>query len=58
MTSLQTLLDEREIVRGLGRFARIADAKSFDEVTAFSPRISPSTMAPGRYRAASPRFVH
>ncbi len=32
MTSLQTLLDEREIVRGLARFARIADAKSFDEL--------------------------
>jgi 3-phenylpropionate/cinnamic acid dioxygenase small subunit len=32
MSDLQMLLDEREIVRGLARFARIADAKSFDQL--------------------------
>lgn len=32
MTTIQALLDEREIVRALSRFARIADAKSFDEL--------------------------
>lgn len=29
MTTLQTLLDEREVVRGLGRFARILDNKEW-----------------------------
>lgn len=32
MTTLQDLLDEREIVRTLSRFARIADGKSFDDL--------------------------
>jgi 3-phenylpropionate/cinnamic acid dioxygenase small subunit len=32
MTSLQTLLDEREITRSLGRFARILDQKRWDEL--------------------------
>lgn len=32
MTTLQTLLDEREIVRALSRFARIADGKRFGEL--------------------------
>lgn len=30
--SLQELLDERDIVRGLGRFARIADTRQWDAV--------------------------
>ena len=33
MTSLQILLDERDIGRGLARFARIADAKMFDSLS-------------------------
>lgn len=33
MTDLQTLLDEREITRGLSRFARILDSKSWDKLT-------------------------
>lgn len=33
MTDIQTLLDEREITRGLSRFARILDSKSWDELT-------------------------
>ena len=32
MSNLQTLLDEREIVRALARFARIADTKAFDKL--------------------------
>jgi hypothetical protein len=32
MTALQTLLDERTIVRTLSQFARIADGKKFDEL--------------------------
>lgn len=32
MTTLQVLLDEREITRGLGRFARILDQKDWDAV--------------------------
>jgi len=32
MSSLQTLLDERDIHRALARFARIADAKKFDSL--------------------------
>ena len=31
--TLQALLDEREITRGLSRFARVVDAKSWDELT-------------------------
>jgi hypothetical protein len=31
-TNLQSLSDERSIVRGLSRFARIADTKTFDEL--------------------------
>jgi hypothetical protein len=31
-TNLQSLFDERSIIRRLSRFARIADAKSFDEL--------------------------
>ena len=33
MIDLQTLLDEREIVRKLGRFARILDQKEWTELT-------------------------
>ncbi len=32
MSSLQTLLDEREIVRALSHFARLADAKRYDKL--------------------------
>ncbi len=38
ISSLETLLDEREIVRALARFARIADTKSFDRLNeVFAP---------------------
>ncbi len=33
MTGLQALLDEREIVRGLSRFARVLDQKRWDGLT-------------------------
>jgi hypothetical protein len=33
MTSLQSLIDERDIVRGLARFARILDNKQWDALT-------------------------
>jgi 3-phenylpropionate/cinnamic acid dioxygenase small subunit len=33
MTDMQTLLDEREITRGLSRFARILDNKKWDELS-------------------------
>ncbi|EQB08875.1 hypothetical protein L288_07105 [Sphingobium quisquiliarum P25] len=33
MTTLQSLLDEREITRGLGHFARILDQKRWDDLT-------------------------
>ena len=32
MTTVQTLLDEREIIRGLSRFARILDQKRWDDL--------------------------
>lgn len=32
MTDLQTLIDEREITRGLARFARLIDAKAWDRM--------------------------
>lgn len=31
-TNLQTLVDERSVIRGLSLFARIADAKTFHEL--------------------------
>tara|TARA_R110002124_G_scaffold68091_9_gene184659 strand:+ start:2153 stop:2602 length:450 start_codon:yes stop_codon:yes gene_type:complete len=33
MIDLQTLLDERDIIRGLSRFARILDNKQWDELS-------------------------
>ncbi|TCM14684.1 SnoaL-like protein [Novosphingobium sp. PhB165] len=33
MIEIQTLLDERQIVRGLSRFARILDRKKWDELS-------------------------
>ena len=33
MTTLQALVDERDITRGLGRFARIVDQKRWDDLT-------------------------
>ena len=32
MTDLQTLIDERDIMRGLSRFARVLDCKRWDEL--------------------------
>src|SRR5947209_13871559 len=32
MTTLQELLDEREITRGLARFARVLDGKQWDQL--------------------------
>jgi len=33
MSDIQTLLDEREIIRGLSRFARVLDGKQWDRLT-------------------------
>lgn len=41
MAGLQALLDEREIVQGLSRFARIIDGKSWDKLEqVFAPDVS------------------
>ncbi len=55
---LQTLLDERDIVRALARFARIADGKKFDALDeVFAPDVL-FDYGSGRLESGLLRFAH